>query len=245
MISIFQIYYRKSIESIMIARVFIVLIAMLCRLSVCSVKFQNFLTRSVGSIVSKDQSVTTLDEQIVFQGYRNIVRRKVILPNGQNATYDLLTQKHASVVVFTWDTLTSTTTLVNEYHPGPNKFISGTVAGMYEIDKHASPLESAMFELEEEAKLVSDKWYPLLDTSDTSMPFDKYSTNRFYPYLAIDCKHIDNGKDLDEQEYIIIERNVTYSKLMSLLHSGQMNVVSTYAILLGLRKLNELGIKVN
>lgn len=204
------------------------------------------MTRSVSSIVHNggSPSVTTLEESIVFRGYRNIVRRQVILPNGRNATYDLLTQKHASVVVFTWDSQTRTTTLVNEYHPGPNKFISGTVAGMYEIDKHSSPLEAAMFELEEEAKLISDKWYPLLDTTDTSMPFDKYSTNRFYPFLAVDCKHIANGKDLDDQEFIIIERNITYPKLMSLLHSGQINVVSTYAILLGLRKLHDLGIEV-
>lgn len=227
---------------------FLMLVVMMMhRICVGSTKFQNFLTRRFSNLVvgSSNPGVKTLSESVVFRGYRNVISRQVELPNGQNATYELITQRHASVVVFTWDTATSTTTLVNEYHPGPNKFISGTVAGMYEVNKHTSPLESAMFELEEEAKLVSDRWYSLLDTADTSMPFDKYSTNRFYPYLAIDCKHIENGKELDENEYIIIERNVTYPKLMELLHSGNMNVVSTYAILLGLRKLHDLGIKVN
>lgn len=228
----------------MLRLLLIAIFIMFCRVSSSS-KFHT-LARSFNSFIhGQVDKVQTVSESVVFHGYRNIVRREVILPNGQNATYDLLTQKHASVVVFTWDTATSTTTLVNEYHPGPDKFISGTVAGMYEVGKHSSPLESAMFELEEEAKLVSQNWFPLLDAENTFMPFDKYSTNKFYPYLAIDCKPIENGKELDEQEFIIIERNVTYPRLMSLLYSGQMNVVSAYAILLGLRKLNDLGIKVN
>jgi hypothetical protein len=188
----------------------------------------------------------TIQEDVVFEGYRNIVRRKVHLPNGKQANFDVLIQRHLSVVVFIWDTNTSTTTLIREYHPGPEQFLYGTVAGMYEFHKHTSPLQSAQYELEEEAQLQTDKWYSLIDESNAKigMPFDKYSNNHFFPYLALDCIPVSNPKAMDDEEYIIVERDVTYERLMNLMKSGQMNVVSTFTILLGLRKLTELGIQV-
>ena len=119
----------------------------------------------------------------------------------------------------------------------------GTVAGMYEKKKHSSPLEAAQFELEEEAHLRTSEWYPLLSgDDDTSAPLDKYSTNKFHAYLALNCEEVSHPKPLDEEEYIIIERNVSYRRLMQLVTSGQINVVSSYAILLAIRKLRELGI---
>ena len=184
----------------------------------------------------------TLHEETVFEGYRNIVRRHVKLPTGENATYDILTQKHLSVVVFIWDSTTSTTTLIREYHPGPERYMYGTVAGMYENKKHDSPLEAAMFELEEEAQLMSSQWHSLLLHHDINMPFDKYSTNKFYPYLALDCKKVLEPKPMDAEEFISVHPNVTYHDLIQLINSGQMNVVSTYTILLAFNKLDELGI---
>ena len=120
----------------------------------------------------------------------------------------------------------------------------GTVAGgMYEKKKHSSPLEAAQFELEEEAHLRTSEWYPLLSGDDnTTAPLDKYSTNRFHAYLALNCEEVSQPKPLDEEEYIIIERNVSYQRLMQLVTSGQINLVSSYAILLAIRKLRELGI---
>lgn len=189
-----------------------------------------------------DPAVHKINESTVFEGYRNIVRKNVRLPNGLYASFDILTQKHLSVVVFTWDTVTSTTTLIREYNPGPETFLYGTVAGMYESQKHISPLQAAKFELEEEAQLESQKWIPLLDDTDTSMPFDKYSTNRFFPYLALDCDHVNDARIQDAEEFITVEHGVDYKTLMRYISSGQMNVVSSYAILLGIQKLNELGL---
>lgn len=182
----------------------------------------------------------------MFAGYRNILRRDYLLPNGKQATYDILTQKHLSVVVFTWNTTSSTTTLIREYHPGPERFMYGTVAGMYESSKHSSPLHASQLELEEEAQLRTDQWIPLLDSADTSMSFDKYSTNRFFPYLALDCTAVpaSTARPMDADELITVEHDVPYSRVAQLLSAGQMNVVSTYAILLGVRKLREMGIHV-
>lgn len=186
----------------------------------------------------------TIREEVVFRGYRNIVRREVRLPNDHKVIYDVLTQKHLSVVVFPWDSRSKTTTLVREYHPGPEKFLYGTVAGMYELNKHTSPLECGKHELEEEAQLQSNQWYELVDTAKTSMgmPFDKYSNNHFFPYLALDCESVINPKPMDDDEFITLQRNVTYSQLMDYMKTGQINVVSTFTILLGFQKLDELGI---
>lgn len=192
----------------------------------------------------KTRKGLTIKEDVVFQGYRNIVRRDVQLPNGKIAQFDVLIQKHLSVVVFIWDTKTSTTTLIREYHPGPEEFLYGTVAGMYEFHKHTSPLQSAQYELEEEAQLETKYWYSLVDESQAKigMSFDKYSNNHFFPYLALDCTPVMNPKAMDDDEYIMVEKNVTHDRLMNLMKTGQMNVVSTFTILLGLQKLAELGI---
>lgn len=205
---------------------------------------------NIGSIPSssvvpfENKNVHKTAESIVFRGYRNILRRDYQLPNGKSATYDILTQRHLSVVVFVWNSTSSTTTLIREYHPGPEQFLYGTVAGMYESSKHSSPLEASQHELEEEAHLQTQNWIPLLDSQDTSMSFDKYSTNRFFPYLALDCTAVANPRSMDDEELITVEHGVPYARVMELISSGQMNVVSSYAILLGVRKLRELGIKV-
>lgn len=197
------------------------------------------------STSSFNQTFTLLQEKVMYEGYRNIVRREVILPTGRHVLFDILTQRHLSVVVFVWNTATRTTTLVREYHPGPNKFMLGTVAGMYEVEKHKSVLEAAQHELEEEAQLTTTKWYPLLDNVDVHMPFDKYSTNQFIPFLALDCTPLEHAKPMDDDEYIEVIHNVSLKEVKNLIKHGQINVVSTYAITLALEKLRELGIDVD
>jgi hypothetical protein len=194
------------------------------------------------STVTKDVEIKKIGETVVFSGYRNIVRRDILLPNGQQASFDIVHQKHLSVVVFVWDTISATGTLIREYHPGPEKYMYGTVAGMYEFHKHSSALEAAQHELEEEAQLQSNQWISLLQESTTQMPLDKYSNNFFLPYMALDCQTVWNPLPPDEEEFIRVYHNVTYMEMMSLIQQGKMNVVSTYTILMGFHKLKEMGI---
>lgn len=192
---------------------------------------------------SKEQSESlTIKEEVAYQGFRNIVKRHIKLPNEKVIEIEVLKHRHESVVVFSWNSTSKTTTLVREYHPGPELTLFGTVAGMYEKAKHHSALECAEHELEEEAQLRTSKWYALLGEEHVSMPFDKYSNNRFYPFLALDCEKVENARPLDEGEHITIHENVTYEEIMQLIRSGRMNVVSTYTCLLAFNKLDELGI---
>lgn len=55
---------------------------------------------------------------------------------------------------------------------------------MYEPVKHASALECAQFELEEEAQLRTNAWVSLLANQSIAMSFDKYSDNKFHPFLG-------------------------------------------------------------
>jgi hypothetical protein len=51
---------------------------------------------------------------------------------------------------------------------------------------------SSSSQLEEEARCIGGRWLPLLEPRDantlTSIAHDKYSTERFYPWLVIDCQ---------------------------------------------------------
>ena len=165
------------------------------------------------------------------------------MPNERVFQFDILSQGNPSVVVFVFDTKRKTTTLLKEYQPGPNQFLYGTVAGMYESSngKHANALQCAQYELEEEANLRCERWIPLLNDEHTSIPFDKYSDNRFFLFLALDCQSVENPRGRDEGEFIDVEHGVSKERLLDIIYRGKINVASSFCILLGIRKLEELG----
>jgi hypothetical protein len=215
-----------------------------------------------GNDLSQKPFVKT-KEEVMFKGWRTVVRKNVTNPSGKTVSFDITSQGNPSVVVFNWCSKTNTTTLIQEYHPGIEKVMFGTVAGnintlssfsvfyqqllllgVYEVDKkHSSALEAAQFELEEEAhlKTSNEKWFPLLEDETYSTSVEKYSDNRLYMYLALDCDEVTNPKPMDDEEFITIHRGVTYKELMHLLNTGQLNLPSSFTVLMGLRKLQELG----
>jgi 8-oxo-dGTP pyrophosphatase MutT (NUDIX family) len=199
-----------------------------------------------GSQTSSDPpSFIKLSEELAYPGrYRQIKHIKYQYPHGREVDFDILTQHgQGSVVVVAWDTKSKTATLIREFHPGVGRMQFGTIAGMLEKDKHANnPQECARMELEEEAHLRSDRWIRLLDEG-RAMSFEKYSDNHFHAYLVLDPEVVPNPKALDLEEYIIIERNVPYSKIMQLIRGCEINVMSSYALLLAFAKLDELGIQ--
>eukprot|EP01041_Mallomonas_annulata_P010313 gene10313-21516_t len=183
-----------------------------------------------------------VSEELVYNGWRKVTKRDVIMPNGIRTSYDIFSQGAPSIVVFVWDRKTRSTTLVREYYPGVKDILYGSVGGVFEEKKHRTPLECAMFELEEEAQLRSDTWIPLLEGDSNGIPFDKYSDNILHPFLVLDCEIVTNPRPMDLEEWIVVERNVPYSKLMELLLSGKMTLPTTFAALLSLRRLEEMGI---
>lgn len=53
------------------------------------------------------------------------------------------------MAVFVWHTQTKTLTLIKEFAPGREEVAHGVVAGMYEKNKHDSPLQAAKHEVSE------------------------------------------------------------------------------------------------
>lgn len=124
------------------------------------------------------------------------------------------TQPGSSVMVFIWNSTSQTTTLIEEYAPGPLDVICGPVAGGCEDHKHKDHFEAARHELEEEerggihmdrsgrytpvnlttsraklktkqAELVGGTWHLLLESEETTAVADKYSTAPFRFYLVV------------------------------------------------------------
>lgn len=255
--------------------------ANLFRKNVFSINIVNFFSSSSSSTSSTsnnthntyiksaeeyEKEFTVLENETAYSGWRKIIRRKVLNPNGRTTTYDIVSQGGGSIGVFPWDNTTSTTTLIREYHPGVGKFQYGIIGGMYEAKKHSTSLECAQFELEEEAQLCSDTWIPLLNSSSRAastttstttnvtstattdmthncpVSFDKYSDNVLYPYIALNCKHVFTPRPLDDDEYIVVEKNVSYKRLWEIITSGEMNIFSSYVCMSALRKLEEMNI---
>ena len=71
---------------------------------------------------------------------------------------------------------------------------------------------------------------------------DKYVTTRVYPYLVIDPEVVtENVRPLDEEEDIEIVTGVTVEEIHRLVGQAEMNIIGSWASLLALNKLRELG----
>ena len=225
-------------------------------LSLCRIASRSLVMSSSSSGVSGNSSgdalpqvthfnYTLASSEVVFSGWRKVLRKNITFPTGKTHAFDITYQGNPSVAVFNWCTKTKTTTLIQEYHPGIEAIMYGTVAGIYERGKkHLSALDAAMAELEEEAHLraAPHNWIPLLADADSSCPFEKYSDNRLHAFLALDCDVVPDPKPLDAEECIEITPGVTYRQLRALLASGKMNVPSSYTTLMALDKLKEMGL---
>ena len=186
-----------------------------------------------------------LSEKEAYRGkYRQMIEKVVEAPDGKKLVFDILSNnKCGGVTMFVWNTKTRSATLVKEYSPGPHKVLLGTVNGCFETDKHESAEQCAEFELEEEVQMRvthQKNIIPLIEAGG-AVPLDKYSDNRFYSFLVLDAEPVLDPRKQDEEEYIIVERGVGYDELMRLMKRGEINVASSYTILMGIKKLEELG----
>lgn len=184
--------------------------------------------------------IEILDEELVYSGWRTILKRRVKMRNGKVCDFDLVGVKtgEGAVLVFAWDTKTKTATMIREYMPASNKILWGLAAGLIE-DKHGQDTDiAARHELEEECHLKGGKWFPLL-TKPAAM--DKYALTAIQCYLVIDPEPETNPKPLDEEEDIEIVSGVTIPEILGYIRDGEMNLVGGYGSLLAIEKLRELG----
>lgn len=199
---------------------------------------------------SSDPTFEQVSQSNVYDGkYRQILEKKVRFPNSRVNTFEVLSNHGLpSVSCFCWDVQNKRcTALVKEYHPGPDKFLFGTINGQYEEgSKHTDARQCAAFELAEEAQLEAhpDSFIFMLD-EESSSPMDKYTDNKFYPFLVLNAGPVreQNKREMDDEEFIEVAGGLSYDEIMDLIAKGKINVVSTYTILLGFKTLEKMGIE--
>ena len=154
-----------------------------------------------------------LKEEMVYNGkYRQILRKDIKFPNNKIHLFEVLSNNaFPSVSMFVWDTRNKVCTLIQEYHPGPEKLLYGTINGQYEDSeggKHQSAKECAIFELAEEALLEAkeEDIISMLPEGITT-PMDKYTDNKFHPFLVLNPVPVkkDNFRPPDDEEYITVK----------------------------------------
>ena len=132
--------------------------------------------------------------------------------------------------------------------PAPKKVMFGVAAGLIENKHNNHAFIAAQHELEEECYLKGGNWFYLLNndahtTTTTTVSMDKYCTTEIHPYLVIDaervCSSVSKPRDLEED--IEVVEGIDVDTLLVLLRSGRMNAISSWACLLALNKLRELG----
>lgn len=198
-----------------------------------------------------------LSDKIVYKRWRSIIQRRVRFPtiissNNNNSTkeeakivdYDIVDQKGVgAVLIFAFNSTSKTATLIKEYNPGIAKVLYGPPAGLIEKEKHTSPKDAAIQELEEECHLSGGKWFSLLsDDCDGGIAMDKYCTTKIIPYLVIDAHHVENPKALDEEEEIEIVPGIEIQEVKSLICKGELNAIGALGCMLAIQKLQELGL---
>eukprot|EP00977_Amphora_coffeiformis_P029884 scaffold43245_cov206-Amphora_coffeaeformis.AAC.1 len=197
-----------------------------------------------------------LSETIIHDNWRKLSSRKVQLPSGKIASFEIVSQgdrgglvTDEAVMIFVWNRSTQTATLIREYMPSVHKLTLGLAAGMVE-DKHkddgeedsieGDPVYTAgVHELEEECRLKGGTWYRLC--APTAM--DKYATTLISVYLVVDPLPLDEGegKARDEtEEGMQVIPGITAVELEEIVTSGGMTVVGGWATQLALSKLRAM-----
>lgn len=117
------------------------------------------------------------------------------------------------------------------------------MAGGCEDEKHEDPQHAAVLELEEEAHLKGGTWYNLMEgEGEEGVAADKYSTCPFHFYLVVDpVREVEkNARKRDEEELLVVHREVTLVEVRRLIRKGKMTVPGACASLLAMEKLRAL-----
>lgn len=187
-----------------------------------------------------EASFELISQKQIFKRYQTVYQRDVRYPNGRVVSFDVLGNELSdfrSVFIFPFDTATKTATLIREYSPGRNAEQLSLVAGMFEPSKHSTLEEAARAELSEEARLRDGTLVPLT----AGVAADKYSLNKYFYFLALDCVQDLNPKARDEEEWIHILPGFPLPDIPSLVARGLLNVPNSLCALLALDKLRQMG----
>ena len=132
-----------------------------------------------------------ISEKIAFKGWRGILQKTFELPNGKEATFDVIqTNDFVSIIAFT---KAKEAILVKQYRPGPEMVLTSFPEGM--IEKGEDPKLAAARELLEETGYQAGQFIFLKNFRAA------YNTQLQVCLLALDCEKVTTQK-LDTTEFI-------------------------------------------
>jgi ADP-ribose pyrophosphatase len=152
-------------------------------------------------------------EQPFKAGFRKMINRVFILPNGKQCDFDIKNEGPAVCVLPL--TKNNNVILTRQFRPGPEKIFLELPGGG--LDNGEIPEQAARRELLEETGYKGD--FEFVGTC-----FDcAYSTMKRYCFVAKNCEKIQEQK-LDETEFIDVEEK-TIEEFREILRSGEMTDV--------------------
>ncbi len=132
-----------------------------------------------------------INEKIAFKGWRSILQKTFELPDGKQATFDVVdTNDFVTIVAFTKD---KEAILIKQYRPGAERILTSFPEGGIEVGE--DPTIAAARELLEETGYQASK-YTFLKNFRAA-----YNTQLQVCVLAIGCEKMDMQK-LDSTEFI-------------------------------------------
>lgn len=132
-----------------------------------------------------------LREEMVYRGFRNIIRKTFELPHGQAVDFDIIDVP--SFVCIAALSVDKKVILVDQYRPGPESHLLSFPEGR--IDPGEEPLDAVQRELIEETGFKAAEIIFLKEIPHA------YSSQKKYCYLATGCEQVQE-QDLDEHEFI-------------------------------------------
>ena len=139
----------------------------------------------------KNDNWVKISEEVAYRGYRTILKKKFILPNGKEEVFEIL--KGQNIVCTFALTTKNKVILVQQYRPGPEKMFYDLPAG--HMEKNETPSRAAARELLEETgyrgkmELVGEGYA------------SAYTTSYRYHFLATECVKIAEP-NLDPTEFL-------------------------------------------
>lgn len=152
-------------------------------------------------------------------GYRTIVTKTFVRPDGTVDTYDIKDAEHGRCVSTIALTPDNQVIIARQFRPGPERVMEEIPGGV--VEPHETDLEAAA-----RRELLEETGYQAADMTYLGYEYrDSYTNTVWHYFLATGCTVSEHSPGPDEGEYITIEY-IPIDTLIANARSGRMTDTS-------------------